>query len=110
MALDPQQPEEPRVGPEPADPMVTDSDPSGNAPGGLAGGTGEGMGVSSERVGRVPGSAVPATHGAVDTHPPLPEQQPTPPEQSAGGEEPHPANDLPPHEFDPRTAKLHSHG
>jgi hypothetical protein len=98
--------EEPRVGPEPADPKVTDSDPSGNGPEGLAGG----MGVSSERTGRVPGAQGEATHGAVDPYPELPTDEDPPPEQSAGGSEVHPANDLPPHPFDPRTAHLHSHG
>ncbi|HEX2896363.1 MAG TPA: hypothetical protein VHO29_20335 [Marmoricola sp.] len=103
---DPHPEQEPRVGPESADPKVTDSDPSGSGPQRLAGG----MGVSSERTGRVPGAEGEATHGAVDTHPPRPAEEDPPPEQSAGGEEVHPANDLPPHPFDPRTAQPHSHG
>jgi hypothetical protein len=98
--------ESPRVGPEPADPKVTDSDPSGDGPAGLAGG----MGVSSERTGRVPGAAGEATHGAVDPYPDVPQDEDPPPEQSAGGPEVRPANDLPPHDFDPRTAQGHSHG
>src|SRR3954452_4202766 len=97
---------EPRVGPEPPDPKITDSDPSGNGPSGLAGG----MGVSSERTGRVPGAQGGATHGAVDPYPDLPTDEDPPPEQSAGGSEVRPANDLPPHPFDPSTAQGHSHG
>jgi len=97
--------EEPRVGPEPPDPKVTDSDPSGNGPQGLAGG----MGVSSERTGRVPGAPGESTHGVVDPYPEVPDDDP-PPEQSAGGPEVQPDNDLPPHPFDPRTARSHSHG
>lgn len=96
----------PRVGPESAHPEVIESDPNGNGPQRLSGG----MGISSERVGVVPGAAGEATHGAVDTHPDLPEPSDPPPEQSAGGPEPHPANDLPPHPFDPETAHIHSHG
>jgi len=96
---------EPRVGPESRDPKVTDSDPSGDGPGGLAGG----MGVSSERTGRVPGAQGEATHGAVDPYPDLPTDEDPPPEQSVGGSEVHP--DSPePHPFDPRTAQPHSHG
>jgi hypothetical protein len=98
--------ESPRVGPEPVDPKVTNSDPSGDGPGGLAGG----MGVSSERTGRVPGAEGEATHGAVDPYPELSTDEDPPPEQSAGGPEIHPDNDLPPHDFDPRTAQGHSHG
>ena len=98
--------EEPRIGPEPADPKVTDSDPSGDGPGGLAGG----MGVSSERTGRLPGAEGEATHGAVDPYPDLPTDEDPPPEQSVGGSEVHPDNNLPPHPFDRRTAHLHSHG
>jgi hypothetical protein len=98
--------ESPRVGPEPADPKVTDSDPSGDGPHGLAGG----MGVSSERTGRVPGAHRKATHGAVDPYPNLPANEDPPPEQSAGGSEVHPANDVRPHHFDPSTAQGHSHG
>src|SRR4051794_11965691 len=97
---------EPRVGPEPPDPKVTDSDPSGDGPGGLAGG----MGVSSERTGRVPGAEGEATHGAMDPFPELPTDEDPPPEQSAGGSEVRPDNDLPPHPFDRRTAQPHSHG
>ena len=97
---------EPRVGLEPAEPKVTDSDPSGSGPQRLAGG----MGVSSERTGRVPGADGEATHGAVDPYPDLPTDEDPPPEQSADGPEVHPANDLPPHPFDPRTAQPHSHG
>jgi hypothetical protein len=98
--------ESPRVGPEPVDPEVTDSDPSGDSPGGLAGG----MGVSSERTGRVPGARGAATHGVVDPYPDLPTDDDPPPEQSAGGSEVHPDNELPPHHFDARTAQGHSHG
>jgi hypothetical protein len=98
--------EEPRVGPESPDPKVTESDPSGDGPHGLAGG----MGVSSERTGRVPGAQGEATHGAVDPYPELPADQDPPPEQAAGGSEVHPANDLPPHPFDPSSAEGHSHG
>lgn len=98
--------EELRGGPESPDPMVTDSDPSGNAAQGLAGS----MGVSSERTGHVPGAQGEATHGAVDPYPDLPADEDPPPEQSTGGPEDHPANDLPPHPFDPRTAQPHSHG
>ena len=98
--------ESPRVGPEPSQPDVMESDPNGNGPQGLAGG----MGISSERVGVVPGAAGTSTHGAVETHPDVPRPTDPPPEQSAGGEEPHPANDLPPHPFDPGTAQSHSHG
>jgi hypothetical protein len=97
--------ESPRVGPEPPDPKVTDSDPSGDGPGGLAGG----MGVSSERTGRVPGAQGEATHGAVDPYPELPTDEDPPPEQSAGGSEVNP-DDVPPHPFDPSTARPHSHG
>lgn len=103
---DPHPQDEPRVGPESPDPKVTDSDPSGDGPGGLAGG----MGVSSERTGRLPGAQGEATHGAVDPYPDLPRDEDPPPEQSAGGSEVHPDNDLPPHPFDPRTAPGHSHG
>jgi hypothetical protein len=96
----------PQVGPEPPDPKVTDSDPSGSGPQGLAGG----MGVSSERTGRVPGAQGEATHGAVDPYPELPADQDPPPEKSAGGSEVHPDNDLPPHRFDRSTYQGHSHG
>lgn len=47
---------------------VTDSDPNGNTPEGLAGG----MGVSSERVGPLRGSTQDATHGAGPSHPQAP--------------------------------------
>jgi hypothetical protein len=98
--------DEPRVGPESSDPKVTDSDPSGNGPDGLAGG----MGVSSERTGRVPGAQGEATHGAVDPYPDLPTDEDPPPEQSVGGSEVQPDNDVRPHPFDRRTAHPHSHG
>jgi hypothetical protein len=98
--------ESPRVGDEPADPEVTDSDPSGDGPAGLAGG----MGVSSERTGRVPGASGEATHGAVNPYPDQPTDDDPPPEQSAGGPEVHPDDDLPAPDFDPRTAEGHSHG
>ena len=88
------------------DTEVTASDPNGDGPQGLAGG----MGVSSERVGAVPGAAREVTHGAAETHPDVPATGDAPPEQSAGGPEPHPDNDLPPHPFDPGTAQPHSHG
>jgi hypothetical protein len=97
--------DEPRVGPEPPDPKVTDSDPSGDGPGGLAGG----MGVSSERTGRVPGAKGEATHGAVAPYPELPTDEDPPPEQSVGGSEVHP-DGVEPHPFDPGTAHPHSHG
>jgi len=87
-------------------PKVTDSDPSGDGPRGLAGG----MGVSSERTGRVAGAQREATHGAVDPYPDLPTDDDPPPEQSAGGSEVRPDNALPRHPFDPRTAQGHSHG
>jgi hypothetical protein len=86
--------------------QVTDSDPSGNGPHGLAGG----MGVSSERTGPVSGAEGEATHGVVDPYPELPTDEDPPPEQSAGGSEVRPANDLPPHRFDPSTHRGHSHG
>jgi hypothetical protein len=86
--------------------QVTDSDPSGNGPQGLAGG----MGVSSERTGPVSGAEGEATHGVVDPYPDLPTDEDPPPEQSAGGSEVHPANDLPPHRFDRSTNRGHSHG
>jgi hypothetical protein len=98
--------EEPRVGAEPPDLDVTESDPSGSGPARLAGG----MGVSSERTGRVPGAEGEATHGAVDPYPELPTDEDPPPEQSAGGSEVNPDNDLPPHPFDPDTYQGHSHG
>ena len=97
--------EEPRVGPESPDPKVTDSDPSGDGPGGLAGG----MGVSSERTGRLPGAQGEATHGAVDPYPELPTDEDPPSEQSAGGSEVHP-DEIASHPFDRRTAQPHSHG
>lgn len=98
--------ESPRKGAEPADPKVTESDPSGDGPDGLAGG----MGVSSERTGHVPGAQGEATHGAVDPYPELSTDEDPPPEQSAGGSEVRPDNDVPPHPFDPRTAHRHTHG
>jgi hypothetical protein len=88
------------------EPKVTDSDPSGSGPGGLAGG----MGVSSERTGHVPGAQGEATHGAVSPYPDLPTDEDPPPEKSAGGSEVHPDNNLPPHRFDPTTYHGHSHG
>lgn len=97
--------DEPKVGPEPPDPKVTDADPSGDGPSGLGGG----MGVSSERTARVPGAQGEATHGVVDRYPDRPAEEHPPPEQSAGGPEIHPDNHLPPHPFDPRTAQTHSH-
>jgi hypothetical protein len=90
----------------PPDPKVTDSDPSGSGPHGLAGG----MGVSSERTGRVSGAEGEATHGALEPFPELPTDEDPPAEQSAGGSEVHPANDLPPHRFDPTASPGHSHG
>ena len=104
--LDAHADEAPQVDSTSPDPMVTDSDPSGNGPQGLAGG----MGVSSERTGPVPGAQGEATHGAVDPYPELPADEDPPAEQSAGGPEVQPDNDLPPHPFDPRTAQRHSHG
>jgi hypothetical protein len=88
------------------DPKITDSDPSGSGPEGLAGG----MGVSSERTGRVSGAEGEVTHGAADPFPELPTDEDPPPEQSAGGSEVHPDNDVPPHPFDPSTSQGHSHG
>ena len=97
---------------------VTESDPNGNGPDGLAGE----MGVSSERVGsfeRVPGEA---THAKGPANPDAPrdaddqalDTSPAdPPEQSADprtGEEVQPDNDLPPHQFDKDTWQGHSHG
>jgi hypothetical protein len=98
--------DEPRVGPESSDPKVTDSDPSGDGPGGLAGS----MGVSSERTGRIPGAQGEATHGAVDPFPDLPTDEDPPPEQSVGGSEVRPAGDVPRHRFDRSTHQGHSHG
>jgi hypothetical protein len=86
-------------------PTVTESDPSGSGPQGLAGD----MGVSSERTGRVPGAQGDATHGAVDPYPELPTDEDPPPEQSVGGSEVHPDNDLQPHPFDASTHQGHSH-
>jgi hypothetical protein len=79
---------------EPRD--VLDSEPNHGDKHGLAGG----MGVSSERVGKVRGSSQPATGGAED----LSSEEPAdpPPEQSADprtGPEVQPANDLPPHRW-----------
>jgi hypothetical protein len=74
---------------------VSESDPNGAGPEGLAGS----MGVSSERVGRMRGAIEPGTHGTESTQS-RPVTDP-PPEQSAdpaSGPEPHPANDLPPHQ------------
>lgn len=88
------------------EPRVTDSDPSGNGPHGLAGG----MGVSSERTGHVSGAQGEATHGVVNPYPPLPTDEDPPPEQTVGGSEVRPANDLPPHRFDRSTHLGHSHG
>lgn len=48
---------------------VTDSDPSGNTPHGLAGG----MGISSERVGHLREGGGEGTHGAGVPHPGAPE-------------------------------------
>ena len=90
-----------------ADPRrdVLDSEPNFGEDSGLAGG----MGVSSERVGKVRGSPEPATGGAES----LEHTEPTdpPPEQSADprtGPEPHPANDLPPHRADPTNNPGHA--
>jgi hypothetical protein len=57
------------------------------------------MGVSSERVGPVRGSAGNKTHGAEETTPDLPVDEDPVPEQSVDPTRPevHPANDLPPH-------------
>jgi hypothetical protein len=88
------------------EPQVTDSDPSGNTPHGLAGG----MGVSSERTGHATGAQGEVTHGAMDPFPELPTDEDPPPEQSVGGSEVRPANDLPPHQFDRSTSQGHSHG
>ncbi len=87
-------------------PEVTESDPSGGGPQGLAGG----MGVSSERTGPISGAEGEATHGVNDPYPELPMDEDPPPEQSAGGSEVHPAYDLPPHDFDRSTYQGHSHG
>lgn len=57
---------------------VLESDPGGNGPDGLAGE----MGTSSERVGRLRGSDVEATHGVADTSE-TPGPEDGPPEQSA---------------------------
>ena len=64
---------------------VQESDPNADSAAGLAGG----MGVSSERVGLVRGSAEPATSGTLETYPDeptgtgLPEQSPAGPEVRA---------------------------
>jgi hypothetical protein len=70
---------------------VQESDPNADSTAGLAGG----MGVSSERVGELRGSAEAGTYGAEETHLPAPEGD-LPPEQSADPAtgEPHP--DQPP--------------
>lgn len=84
---------------------LSDSDPNAGGPSGLAGE----MGVSSERTGRVRGTPGEVTHGTEDTSPrpapadPPPEQSPDP----ARGPEVHPANDLPPHQSDPRGSPGH---
>lgn len=82
-----------------------ESDANGNGPEGLAGD----MGISSERVGHLQGGGE-GTHGAAPTQTagPLPGEDA--PEKAADGEEPHPANALPPHRFDRRTNPGHSHG
>ena len=98
--------DEPSTKPVPV-PEITESDPNGSGPHGLAGG----MGVSSERTGKLQGAEGEATHGATDPYPDLPTGQgPPPPEKSAGGSEVRPDNDLPPHRFDRRTHQGHSHG
>ncbi|MGN6578181.1 MAG: hypothetical protein ACTHKG_21110 [Nocardioides sp.] len=79
---------------EPRD--VLDSEPNMGETHGLAGG----MGVSSERVGKVRGTDEPTTGANED----LSSEEPAdpPPEQSADprtGPEVHPANDLPPHQW-----------
>lgn len=60
---------------------VTDSDPSGNSPQGLAGD----LGVSSERVGQLREGGGEGTHGAGVAHPgatePATDQQDPPPEE-----------------------------
>jgi hypothetical protein len=79
---------------EPRD--LLDSEPNVGETHGLGGG----MGVSSERVGKVRGSSVPATGGTEDVSSAEPVDPP--PEQSSdpsSGPEVHPANDLPPHRW-----------
>jgi hypothetical protein len=84
---------------------LSESDPNGGGPEGLAGS----MGVSSERTGRVRGA--PGEHAnATEDSSPRPAPEDAPPEQSAHpatGPEVHPANDLPPHEADPRGSPGH---
>ncbi|MET3962769.1 hypothetical protein ABIE44_002703 [Marmoricola sp. OAE513] len=60
---------------------LTGSDPNGGGSAGLAGG----MGVSSERVGKVRGSSEPQTHGVEETGVAAADDVPAdpPPEQSA---------------------------
>lgn len=83
------------TGPEGHDPNLPDPDvaeslrrsnPNATGPDGLEGG----MGSSSEWVGHV-GSGRESTDGLRDTSPVAPPAD-APPEQSAGGEEPHPAD------------------
>jgi hypothetical protein len=83
---------------------VLDSEPGMGEESALAGD----MGVSSERVGRVRGTDVPTTSGAEDLDSADPVDPP--PEQSADPRtgEPHPANDLPPHQADPTGSPGHA--
>ncbi|MGH3411819.1 MAG: hypothetical protein ACRDPH_01920 [Marmoricola sp.] len=102
-------PEEPERATEAPETDVLESDASGNGPEGLAGD----MGLSSERTGEMRGNREPGTHGADRSSGPDTDRDDVPPEQSADpatGAEPHPANDLPEHEFDPDTWSGHSHG
>ena len=81
------------------------SDANGNGPEGLAGD----MGISSERVGHVQGGAA-STHGAAPTQTEGPLEGEEAPEKAADGDEPQPANAMPPHRFDRRKNPGHSHG
>lgn len=83
-------PQDPETGPEasgpgyvPGETDVRESDPNADSDAGLAGG----MGVSSERLGRV-GDRAEATHGAEapPTQDELPDPADAPPEQSEDGQ------------------------
>ena len=102
------------AGPE-ADPEgitgILDSDPSGNAAEGLAGG----MGVSSERVEALRGEGPAATHGVADTSDGAAPED-APPEQSADPQvgppettTPEDTDDYRTHHSDPDSAIGHSH-
>jgi hypothetical protein len=78
---------------------IEESDPNADSAEGLAGG----MGVSSERKGRVRGQEEEVTYAAAPTHSDD-DPEDTPPEQSAYDGEPEvqPDNDVPPHPRNPK--------